>query len=234
MARGKTRPAGHAAGSTTAHRQAHDQIIDPDTIHTDIIDTDKGSPQVDTQAPDTAATEPRSRRALFASLLAAGAAASVPLLAGRASAADDSATTTTAPPDRSASDVAVINALIEREASMVATYKAAVGSVSGDDLAALLTIHGHHIAYVESLSAYLGTEAGTPSGAPLALTTSGGYSAIAAQLAAHEGATAEAHIAALGRIEGIDAATLVASIITVVARHRAALLVSSGADAAAL
>ena len=224
LARGTARPAGPAGDNMTAHRTAND--------HTN--DTDKGSPRVDTQAPDTAATEPRSRRALFASLLAAGAAASVPLLAGRASAAEDSATTTTAPPDRSASDVSIVNALIEREASMVATYKAAVGSVSGDDLAALLTIHAHHIAYVESLSAYLGTEAGTPSGAPLALTTSGGYSAIAAQLAAHEGATADAHIAALGRIQGIDAAALVASIITVVARHRAALLVSSGADAAAL
>lgn len=224
LARGTARPAGPAGDIVTAHRTAHDQTND----------TDKGSPRVDTQAPDTAATEPRSRRALFASLLAAGAAASVPLLAGRASAAEDSATTTTAPPDRAASDVSIINALIEREASMVATYKAAVGSVSGDDLAALLTIHAHHIAYVESLSAYLGTEAGTPSGAPLALTTSGGYGAIAAQLAAHEGATAEAHIAALGSIQGIDAAALVASIITVVARHRAALLVSSGADAAAL
>lgn len=224
LARGTARPAGPAGDIMTAHRTAIDHNND----------TDKGSPRVDTQAPDTAAAEPRSRRALFASLLAAGAAASVPLLAGRASAAEDSATTTTAPPDRSASDVSIVNALIEREASMVATYKAAVGSVSGEDLAALLTIHAHHIAYVESLSAYLGTEAGTPSGAPLALTTSGGYSAIAAQLAAHEGATADAHIAALGRIQGIDAAALVASIITVVARHRAALLVSSGADAAAL
>ena len=96
----------------TAHRTANDQTTD----------TDKGSPRVDTQAPDTAATEPRSRRALFASLLAAGAAASVPLLAGRASAAEDSATTTTAPPDRAASDVSIINALIEREASMATVF----------------------------------------------------------------------------------------------------------------
>lgn len=224
LSRGTTRSAGPAGHGKSAHRTLNDQTID----------TDKGSPRVDTQAPDTAAAEPRSRRALLASLLAAGATASVPLLAGRASAAEESATTTTAPPDRSASDVSVINTLIEREASMVATYKAAVGSVSGDDLAALLTIHEHHIAYVESLSAYLGTDAAAPSGAPLALTTSGGFSAVAAQLAAHEGATAAAHIAALGRIQGIDAAALVASIITVVARHRAALLVSSGADAAAL
>lgn len=224
LSRGTTRSAGPAGNGKSAHRTLNDQTID----------TDKGSPRVDTQAPDTAAAEPRSRRAMLASLLAAGATASVPFLAGRASAAEDSATTTTAPPDRSASDVSVINTLIEREASMVATYKAAVGSVSGDDLAALLTIHAHHIAYVESLSAYLGTDAAAPSGAPLALTTSGGFSAVAAQLAAHEGATAAAHIAALGRIQGIDAAALVASIITVVARHRAALLVSSGADAAAL
>jgi hypothetical protein len=189
---------------------------------------------VDTHAPDTAAAEPRSRRALFASLLAAGTAAAVPALAGRASAADDSATTTTAPPQRASADTAIVNALLEREASMVATYVAAVGAVTGDDKAAFLTIHGHHVAYVESLSAFLGTEAATPAGTPLALTTTGGYSAIAAQLAAHEKATEQAHIDGLSRIQGLDAAGLVASIITVVARHRAALLVSSGADASAL
>ncbi|MEY4162676.1 MAG: hypothetical protein RI939_1405 [Actinomycetota bacterium] len=189
---------------------------------------------MDTHAPDTAAAEPRSRRALFASLLAAGTAAAVPALAGRASAADDSATTTTAPPQRASADTAIVNALLEREASMVATYVAAVGAVTGDDKAAFLTIHGHHVAYVESLSAFLGTEAATPAGTPLALTTTGGYSAIAAQLAAHEKATEQAHIDGLSRIQGLDAAGLVASIITVVARHRAALLVSSGADASAL
>jgi len=189
---------------------------------------------VDTHAPDTAAAEPRSRRALFASLLAAGTAAAVPALAGHASAADDAATTTTAPPQRASADTAIVNALLEREASMVATYVAAVGAVTGDDKAAFLTIHGHHVAYVESLSAFLGTEAATPAGTPLALTTTGGYSAIAAQLAAHEKATEQAHIDGLSRIQGLDAAGLVASIITVVARHRAALLVSSGADASAL
>lgn len=189
---------------------------------------------MDTHAPDTAAAEPRSRRALFASLLAAGTAAAVPALAGRASAADDSATTTTAPPQRASADTAIVNALLEREASMVATYVAAVGAVAGDDKAAFITIHGHHVAYVESLSAFLGTEAATPAGTPLALTTTGGYSAIAAQLAAHEKATEQAHIDGLSRIQGLDAAGLVASIITVVARHRAALLVSSGADASAL
>ena len=190
---------------------------------------------MDTHAPDTAAAEPRSRRALFASLLAAGTAAAVPALAGRASAADDAATTTTtAPPQRASADTAIVNALLEREASMVATYVAAVGAVTGDDKAAFLTIHGHHVAYVESLSAFLGTEAATPAGTPLALTTTGGYSAIAAQLAAHEKATEQAHIDGLSRIQGLDAAGLVASIITVVARHRAALLVSSGADASAL
>lgn len=189
---------------------------------------------MDTHAPDTAAAEPRSRRALFASLIAAGTAAAVPALAGRASAADDAATTTTAPPHRASADTAIVNSLIAREASMVSTYVAAVAAVSGDDKTALLTIHGHHVAYVESLSAFLGTEAATTSGTPLALTTTGGYSAITAQLAAHEKATEQAHIDGLSRIQGIDAAALVASIITVVARHRAALLVSSGADASAL
>jgi hypothetical protein len=53
------------------------------------------------------------------------------------------------------------------------------------------------------------------------------YAFIAPQLASLEAATAALHIDALKSIQGIDAATLVASIITVEARHEAALLVSA-------
>ena len=64
--------------------------------------------------------------------------------------------------------------------------------------------------------------------APALAVSGSSYSALASRLASLEAETAAAHIAALKSIQGLDAATLVASIITVEARHEAALLQSSG------
>lgn len=186
--------------------------------------TDKGCPLVDTHSPETREQAPTSRRALLASLIAAGATVAV---AGRASAADDAAPTTTAPPLHSDADTATLNSLIVREAAMVATYESAKASVSGDDLAVLELIESHHKAYVQALSGYLGRKAGATT-APALPVNAGGYATLAPQLARLEAATATTHIDALKSIQGLDAATLVASIITVEARHEAALLVSSG------
>lgn len=185
---------------------------------------------MDTHSVETAEPAPTSRRALLASLIAAGATVAV---AGRASAADEQAPTTTAPPLHSDADVATLNSLITREAAMVATYEAAKGNVSGDDLAVLELIESHHKAYVQALSGYLGRKAG-PTMAPALMFTfnGGGYADLAPQLAALESATAAAHINALKSIQGIDAATLVASIITVEARHEAALRVSASGSVA--
>ena len=179
---------------------------------------------MDTHSPDTPESTRTSRRALLASLLAAGASVAI---AGRASAADEPAPTTTAPPLRSDADVDIINSLIAREAAMVATYSSAKSAVSGDDLAVLELIHAHHVAYVQSLAGYLGRKAGATTAPALAVSGSS-YSALASRLASLEAETAAAHIAALKSIQGLDAATLVASIITVEARHEAALLLSSG------
>ncbi|MEY3690962.1 MAG: hypothetical protein RJB57_617 [Actinomycetota bacterium] len=176
------------------------------------------------ETPEITGTTYRTRRGILSSLVAAGAAVAV---ASRASAAEDgSAPTTTAPPQRTGSDIPVINSLIAREADMVATYEAAVGSMSGDDLAALKLIHSHHLAYVQALAAYLGGDASAAPGTALALTGSG-YAQLARELAAHERATVDAHVAALNSVAGLDAATLVASIVTAEARHIGALLVSA-------
>jgi hypothetical protein len=166
----------------------------------------------------------RTRRGLIGSLVAAGAAVAV---ASRASAAGDgSSPTTTAPPKRDAADAATVNTLIAREQDMVATYEQAVGAASGDDLAALKLMHSHHLAYVQALAAHLGPDAAVNAGKALALQ-GGTYAKAAQELAAHERATIGAHIEALGTIRGTDAANLVASIVTVEARHVAALLVSA-------
>ena len=166
----------------------------------------------------------RTRRGLIGSLMAAGAAVAV---ASRASAAGDGASpTTTAPPKRDHADTAIVNALIAREQDMVATYAQAVGGASGDDLAALKLMHGHHLAYVQALAALLGPDSAVSAGQALALQ-GGTYAKAAQELAAHERATINQHVEALASIRGTDAANLVASIITVEARHIAALLVSA-------
>ena len=169
-----------------------------------------------------------SRRQLLSSLLAGGAVAvAAPMLAGRASAAEG-ATTTTAPPRRDPQDTAIINAALIRESQVVATYKAAVAAVTDkDDIAGLTLIHEHHVAYVQALTGFLGTEAEKPSKSPLA-TPSGSFNAIASQLAAIENATVDIHVNSMARIVGLDAAKLISSIITMEARHAAALAVVSG------
>jgi polynucleotide 5'-kinase involved in rRNA processing len=69
----------------------------------------------------------------------------------------------------------------------------------------------------------------TPSSAPLASPT-GSIAGIARQLATLEDQTATIHTDAIGVIKGIDAATLLASIVTVESRHAAALELIAGAS----
>lgn len=169
-----------------------------------------------------------SRRKLIASLLAGGAiAATAPFLASSASAEGESGPSTTAPPRRDPADIAALNAALVRESRMAATYAIAVAAVSGDDKNALLLVHDHHVAYAQALKGYLATEAGDASTQPLA-SPSGGITALASQLAALEEETVTIHTNSLETLRGIDAASLVASIIVVEARHVAALNVIAG------
>lgn len=168
-----------------------------------------------------------SRRRLIASLLAGGAvAATAPFLAGSAS-AEETGSTTTAPPHRDSADNAALNAAYERETRMAATYAAVVGRITGDDKAAMLLIHDHHVAYAQALKGYLATDAGTPSTQPLA-QPAGSVTEIARQMAGLEEETVTVHTNSLANLRGINAAMLIASIITVEARHVAALNIVAG------
>ena len=184
--------------------------------------------------PENSAT---SRRRLLTSLLAGGAfAAAAPMLASRASAADEATTTTeastattVAPPNRDAADNDTLNALVRREAQMVATYASAIKvTKDANDVAALTLIHDHHLAYQQALVGYLGNKATGAGAANSLVTASGSFSADANQLAGLENATMNMHIDALSTINGLNAATLIASIITMEARHSAALALVSG------
>jgi hypothetical protein len=187
-------------------------------------------PRVENHQVDLPENSATSRRRLLTSLLAGGAfAAAAPMLASRASAADDATATTVAPPNRDAADNDTLNALVRREAQMVATYASAI-KVTKDtnDVAALTLIHDHHLAYQQALVGYLGNKAVDASGATALASASGSFSADANQLAGLEAATMNMHIDALSTINGLNAATLIASIITMEARHSAALALVSG------
>jgi hypothetical protein len=112
---------------------------------------------------------------------------------------------------------------------MVATYAAAVkATTNDDDVAALTLIHDHHVAYVQALAGYLGRDAvATGNGTALA-SAAGSFASNASQLANLETATMNLHIDALNTLNGLNAATLVSSIITMEARHSAALALVSG------
>ncbi|MSO15736.1 MAG: hypothetical protein EXQ61_05405 [Ilumatobacteraceae bacterium] len=182
-------------------------------------------PYVDThqvESPDMSMT---TRRRLIASLLAGGAVvAAAPLFAGHASAAEADA-----PPPRDAADNEGLNVCLERESRMVTTYRNALTGLTGNDLTAMSLILDHHVAYAQALKGYLAVEVGKPSSAPLA-SPSGSLASIARQLAALEDQTASIHTDTLATINGLDAATLLASIVTVEARHAAALLLIAGAS----
>ena len=167
-----------------------------------------------------------TRRRLIASLLAGGAVvATAPLFAGRASASSAGSESA----HRDPADNAALNACLERESRMVATYRKAVVGLTEHDLAAMTLILDHHVAYADALKGYLAVDVVNPSTAPLA-SPAGSIASIARQLAVLENQTATIHTDTIGAIKGLDAATLLASIVTVEARHAAALELIGGAS----
>lgn len=169
--------------------------------------------------PEVPAT---SRRRLLVSLLAGGAAvAAAPLLAGRASAEGLDL-------PRDPKDFAALNNALKRERQMTATYAAAVAKSSGDEKTAWTLLHDHHDAYVGAIKGYLGTDAVKSTEGPLG-SAAGSLEQVAAQMASLEDQTAAIHTDILSTLNGLDAAKLVASIITMEARHAAALAFVGGA-----
>jgi hypothetical protein len=183
---------------------------------------------VDNQPEEHTTNATSSRRALLSSLIAGASVAAVPFLAGKASAATGSTPTTTAPPNRTDADNPVLNTLLDRERAMVRAYKVAVSnSISEDEKNVLLYFHSNHIAYVDALKGFLGPAAG-PDNSSAAVTPTGSFNDIAAQLITAERDTINAHTNALAQIVGISAASLVASIVPVEARHITVLSIASG------
>lgn len=169
-----------------------------------------------------------SRRALLTSLIAGVSVAAVPFLAGKASAATGSTPTTTAPPNRDDADNPVLNTLLNRERAMVRAYRVAVqSSMSEEEKNVLLYFHSNHIAHVDALKGFLGPAAG-PDTASAAVAPTGAFNDIAAQLIGAERETISAHTAALAQIVGLNAASLVASIVPIEARHITVLSIASG------
>lgn len=178
------------------------------------------------QHPDTSDSSPAiARRRLLAAVLAGGAAA-IPL-AG-AAAAEDS-TTTTAPPRRDGSDTALLNGSLRLERGLVALYLAVYGrgDWADDEAAIVLAVHDHHKAYVDALVGYLGPEAASDA-APAVSAPAGSFAAVASQLAAAEERAVTAHLATIAALQGVDAAALLASVVSVEARHLAVMSIAGG------
>jgi hypothetical protein len=177
---------------------------------------------VDTQPEELTETPTSSRRALLASVIAGASVVAVPLLSRNASAAESSS------PNRDEADNPTLNALLNRERAMVSAYKAAVSNnMSDEEKEVLLYFHQNHIAYVDALKGYIGPAALADTSSP-AVSPTGSFAAIAGQLISAERETIEAHTNALAQISGLGAASLVASIIPVEARHITVLSIASG------
>lgn len=166
-----------------------------------------------------------TRRRLIASLLAGGAAVTfAPLFAGPASAAAAGES-----PRRDPADNEALNACLERESRMVATYRTAIVGLTENDLVAMTLILDHHVAYAQALKGFLAVDVVNPSNSPLASPT-GSVASIARQLAILEDQTATIHTNSIATIKGLDPAMLLASIVTVESRHAAALELIAGSS----
>lgn len=176
------------------------------------------------------------RRRLIGAGLTGAAASLLPLLAGRVSAGstppDDTepAPTTTAPPKRpTESDIAVLGFSQGVELAARDLYDIGLGAADLSDLhrTVLVTIRESHEAYAQALSGLLGRLADGATNADVVdqLTASFSGSAESVLQAAYdlESALVTTHADALGDIQGVDAAKLLASVLVTEARHSTVL-----------
>lgn len=160
-----------------------------------------------------------SRRGLLTVIGGGAVASAAALLAAAGTVAAESDA-----PRRDPADANSLNLALFREWGAVAQYRSWVAStrISDDERAVLLSFHGHHQAYCDALKAYLGPDVVDDPGT-FVPDASQDFAAAAADLAAVEAGLVREHTAAIGQVNGTEAAALLASIIVVEARHEAAL-----------
>ena len=130
------------------------------------------------------------------------------------------------PPQRpTTDDVAILGALQQIELAARDLYDNAAGlsGWSAAELAVVAAVRESHEAFAQSIAGMLGVEAPNTVAADVVKSLGGGFSSTSAGAAkaAHqlESALVATHLEALGMLQGVDGATLIASIQMAEARH---------------
>jgi hypothetical protein len=170
-----------------------------------------------------------ARRRILAAGIGGAAVSLLPFLSGRASATatTDGTTTTTAPPKRPTDDdVALIASAQQIELAAASLYQTALsGSAAwtAEQSAVLATIRQSHQAYANSLSGLLGRVAPNQPAADLVSSLKGDFDQQAADVLTAawklESAAVATHTEIIGKLQGINASALLASVVVAEARH---------------
>jgi hypothetical protein len=169
-----------------------------------------------------------SRRGLIAAGVGGAALSLLPFLSGRADAAD---TTTTAPPKRpTADDTALLGAAQQVELTTLALYDQAIGKAKGwtpEQATLMTTLREAHHAFANAISGLLGRVAPNgPNETILAQRGSkftGNSGDVLLAAADLESSLVATHLDVLAKLQGVNGAALVASILSSEARHVTAL-----------
>lgn len=197
---------------------------------------------MDIDVTEPAPADSALRRRLLGIGLGGAALSLLPFLMGRASATTTTGstsdttptTTTTAPAKRpSTDDVTLLGFAQSVELAARDLYDVALGTsgFDADQRAVIATIRESHDAYAASLSAILGRLAPqTPNPVVDSLSSSfaGETSTVLAAAYTLESTAVATHTDILGKLQGTDGATLIASILIVEARHGTVLAYLNG------
>lgn len=197
---------------------------------------------MDIDVTEPAPADSALRRRLLGIGLGGVALSLLPFLMGRASATTTTGstsdttptTTTTAPAKRpSTDDVTLLGFAQSVELAARDLYDVALGTsgFDADQRAVIATIRESHDAYAASLSAILGRLAPqTPNPVVDSLSSSfaGETSTVLAAAYTLESTAVATHTDILGKLQGTDGATLIASILIVEARHGTVLAYLNG------
>lgn len=197
---------------------------------------------MDIDVTEPAPADSALRRRLLGIGLGGAALSLLPFLMGRASATTTTGstsdttptTTTTAPAKRpSTDDVTLLGFAQSVELAVRDLYDVALGTsgFDADQRAVIATIRESHDAYAASLSAILGRLAPqTPNPVVDSLSSSfaGETSTVLAAAYTLESTAVATHTDILGKLQGTDGATLIASILIVEARHGTVLAYLNG------